>query len=529
MNDGRSDRTAVLAIAALIIVNAMLFLMSRGQTYVHIDAIAHVNKARGLFDNFTPGLKQLGTIWLPLQHVLMAPLAWFDTLWANGAAGSILSAVCFIGASWFLFSTAHLWTGARSIAWLAFLFFALNPRLIYLFTTPMTEPLMIVCAAGLTCYLTRWAKTGSWKPFAMAALFVFAGTLARYEGWVLAAAMVPLIALVSRRERIASTILFAGAAAAGPMLWMLFNMAYFEDPLIFTYGKGSARDYAMDYFLRTGSTFAAAGNWAESVRTYFINVAYSVNPAILWMAIACLLFIWTRWARGQWRISLIILVSALAPFAYYVVNLYSNMIPILMPGLVESEPQSIFNVRYGSVMAATAPLLAAVLLDLVFRQADRHRAYSLLLLTPLFIPDPIPAASLERMDAQLTENLFYVEGIHNQSFWMPPFVDVANRLKSDIDQKSDGSSFILTNTRVVHPVVWATAIPMRRFITEMNKDRWDQNLNEIDSGIRWVITEEGDQLWHARGEFLQREFVEVARAKMPSTGTVHLYRRRSPN
>ena len=48
----------------------------------HIDAIAHVNKARGLFDNFKPGLRQLGRQHLerdrPIErghglHVLVPP------------------------------------------------------------------------------------------------------------------------------------------------------------------------------------------------------------------------------------------------------------------------------------------------------------------------------------------------------------------------------------------------------------------------------------------------------------------------
>ena len=84
---------------------------------------------------------------------------------------------------------------------------------------------------------------------------------------------------------------------------------------------------------------------------------------------------------------------------------------------------------------------------------------------------------------------------------------------------------MLTNTRIVHVVVWRTAIPMRRFVTEMNKERWLQNLRSIDPGVRWVIVEEGDQLWNAQGKFLETNFVEVAAAKTPSTRVVHLYRR----
>jgi hypothetical protein len=62
----------VAIIAAVISINAFLYFSVHGQTYVHIDAIAHVNKARGLVDNFELGLRNLGTVWLPLPHLLAA-------------------------------------------------------------------------------------------------------------------------------------------------------------------------------------------------------------------------------------------------------------------------------------------------------------------------------------------------------------------------------------------------------------------------------------------------------------------------
>src|SRR5262245_25645335 len=238
----KNDRLLVGTSSALIIVNAFLFLLSRDLTFVHIDAIAHVNKARGLFDNVTPGLRQLGSIWLPLPHLLIVPFTAIDSLWRSGTAGSLLSIACFIGTSIFLYSIGYVWTGARFVGWMAFLCFALNPRLIYLFTTPMTEPLMVFCAAGLFYYLLRWAEESRWKFFAMASLMVFAGTLTRYEGWALAATAVVMVPFLAKRQRVASTILFAGAAVTGPLLWMLYNMFYFDDPLMFAYGRGSARD-----------------------------------------------------------------------------------------------------------------------------------------------------------------------------------------------------------------------------------------------------------------------------------------------
>src|SRR5262249_24863462 len=117
------------------------------------------------------------------------------------------------------------------------------------------------------------------------------------------------------------------------------------------------------------------------------------------------------------------------------------------------------------------------------------------------------------------------EAIHNQSFWMPPFVDVAKKLKADMDTRNDQSGLVLTDTRIVHVVVWATGIPMRRFLTEMNKTRWTSNLASIRPEVEWVITEEGDQLCHPNAGFLQKNFVEGGSEKSDSTGRVHLYRR----
>jgi len=241
---GNRDDVLIGVLASVLIVNAFLFFLWRDQTFVHIDAIAHVNKARGIFDNLTPGLRQLGTVWLPLPHILILPFVWIDAFWRNGAAGSFVSVLCYIGTSIFLFRTGYAWTGSRMAGWIAFLLFALNPRLIYLFSTPENEPLMVLCATGLLYYMVRWTEDESWKAFAMASLMAFAGTLTRYEGWAIAATMVVLVPFLARKQRIASTILFTGAAVAGPMLWMLFNMIYFDDPLMFAYGLGSAVAYA---------------------------------------------------------------------------------------------------------------------------------------------------------------------------------------------------------------------------------------------------------------------------------------------
>jgi hypothetical protein len=509
----------VAAISFLLIVAAFLFFFAQDQTFVHIDAIAHVNKARNLFDKIEPGLQQLGTIWLPLPHLLMAPLAAIDPLWRTGIAGSVISILSFSGTSILLFLTGLEWTGSLVVGWLAFFLFALNPHLIYLFTTPENEPLMIFCAAGLLCYLVRWSQDENWKDFALAAVFVFAGTWTRYEGWALAAMATVLIPIVTRKNKVAASIIFAGAAVAGPMLWMLFNHIYFEDPIAFIWSAGSAQSYAAQ------TTFITAGKWWDSASLYFMDAAYCLNPMQIWLAIAGIISSLMFISRKYWRPTVILIGGCITIFAFYTINLYLNIVPISLPGMLENDPHSVMNVRYGSVMAAAVPLFAAQFVFVIWRQVERRRAYSLLLLAPLFLPDPLPNATHEPMSRQFTENLFYVEAIHNQSFWMPPFVEIAKKLKSDIEARNGQPGLILTNTRIVHVVVWATGIPMRRFVTEMNKRLWESNLANIRPNVQWIITEEGDQLWHTHAALLQQNFIEVASAKGETTGRVHLYRR----
>ena len=52
--------------------------------------------ARRVFDSATPGLAQIGTMWLPLPHVLMWPFIWNDFLWRTGLAGAFAAMPCFI-------------------------------------------------------------------------------------------------------------------------------------------------------------------------------------------------------------------------------------------------------------------------------------------------------------------------------------------------------------------------------------------------------------------------------------------------
>jgi hypothetical protein len=66
--------TAIAAATVALISMAALFLTHHaGWTLYYGDAEAHLNHARRIWDSQTPGWEQLGTVWLPLPHLLMLP------------------------------------------------------------------------------------------------------------------------------------------------------------------------------------------------------------------------------------------------------------------------------------------------------------------------------------------------------------------------------------------------------------------------------------------------------------------------
>src|SRR5271168_4885409 len=87
----------VLAFLAVwVSVFSFLFYYRHEEVLLYGDAVAHINIARRVFDSKTPGLLQLGTVWLPLPHLLILPFIVSKQMWQTGAGGSIPSMAGFV-------------------------------------------------------------------------------------------------------------------------------------------------------------------------------------------------------------------------------------------------------------------------------------------------------------------------------------------------------------------------------------------------------------------------------------------------
>src|SRR5438105_9338455 len=151
----RWDREAALLawLATCISILSFLVYLRRGDVLLYGDAVAHINIARRVFDSQTPGLLQLGTVWLPLPHLLMLPFLVSRGLWQSGIGASIPSMIAHVFSVTGIFRLVQITLpnfreererlGPRFAAWFAAAAFALDPNLIYLQTTAMTEPIYL--------------------------------------------------------------------------------------------------------------------------------------------------------------------------------------------------------------------------------------------------------------------------------------------------------------------------------------------------------------------------------------------------
>src|SRR5215475_8876367 len=86
----------LLWLTGCISLLSFFYYFQRGDVLLYGDAVAHINIARRVFDSRTPGLLQLGTVWLPLPHLLMIPLLLSDSAWQSGIGGSIPSMTAYV-------------------------------------------------------------------------------------------------------------------------------------------------------------------------------------------------------------------------------------------------------------------------------------------------------------------------------------------------------------------------------------------------------------------------------------------------
>src|SRR3972149_11888665 len=271
------DRVAtekgVLILSATLAVAATAYSYFHGYVAAYGDAESHLNIAKRVVDSLTPGFAQLGGIWLPLPHILVLPFVYFDIFWRSALAGSIVSGIAFVVSALYIYKTTQLLTKNTGASFLASLIFILNPNVLYLQSTPMTELPLIVFFVLSTYYFILFMEEGELYPLIISALFGLFATLSRYDGWALVLMEAGILFLYyfwgrKFQKFEGRVILFATLAFFGIFLWLLWSFLILGDPLYFTHSQFSANSQQMGWLAK--GQLPAYHDIAVSLEYYFV-------------------------------------------------------------------------------------------------------------------------------------------------------------------------------------------------------------------------------------------------------------------
>jgi hypothetical protein len=498
---------AVALLATGMSVAFYAWYASRGLTLAYNDAISHMMIARSVLASRHPGLSQLGSVWPPLAHVLMLPLIWNDTLFRAGFAGSLPSMVAYVVASVYMYRLGRLLFTSRVAGLVAALVFMLNPSMLYMQATPMTE-LDLNCALVLAVYYAmHWAQVEHPADLVKSAGAAAAATLVRYDGWALAAALALLVGYVAwrrwgRRGAESHLLLYGILAFAGCAGWLLYQQVIFGNALLFFTGPYSAQ-----------SQFNRDALRADTYHNPVLS-AHVYGQAVLdgaWWPLAALSVVglaWWVWCHGR-RLRAAPAYSVLSPFAFNCLSMVMGITSLWTPEIAISGSRGYFNERFFLVMIPAIALFLAYLavqrrvllvavlgLTLVF-------AVSQTALAPAYVlGDPL-------MGANAGGRVQYEQAAH----WL-----AAHYYGGEV----------LVSYSPSAPLVFDTGLPDHDFIFDGDRSEFQEALAHPERYVTWVVidTRADDPVWLALGhrQDWRRHFVLRA-----TIGTTLVYERAGGN
>jgi hypothetical protein len=489
-----------LAIAAIVAVAgaaAAYHYHQLGLTLAHYDARAHLVVARRILDSLTPGWQQIGAVWLPLPHLLNMLPVQVDAFYRNGMSGvaiSILSMALGAGSlAWLLLRT----TGSITAALTGAALLLMNPNVLYLQSTPMTEPLLF----GLTLFAvaaTAWwvlppeggshgvpAEAGNhteqvWLPPSggttsrtphpaprhakLAGVALVAACLTRYEAWPITAAILGLALLVMLRR--GEPWLPALTDVARLALWPAIAIVVFSANSRWVVGSWFVSN---DFFVP--ENVEAMGRplvaW-EQLREGLVELAGPWLPRAGYLGAALVTWAWVRSAQRAPLFLLLALVAAAA---------------VPMTAYMQGHP---FRIRYDAPLVIASAALAAGGIAVLWRPL---RPFVAALLLILVVRDAWPLDRDAPLVVESQREARNMEGRRAITAYLQSHYD------DDVIMMSMGSL-----GHYMHDLSLA-GFDIKHFLHEGNGEIWRFAMLEPRGHAGWLIiegsAEGGDALHHA--------------------------------
>ncbi|HBC72803.1 MAG: Glycosyl transferase family 2 [Candidatus Amesbacteria bacterium GW2011_GWB1_47_19] len=460
--------TACLVLLILISIGAWIFYFRQNLTLSYNDARSHLNIARRMVDSLQPGFAQIGSVWLPLFHILELPLVSNDYLWHSGIAGSLISMVSYVLGGIYLVRISGKLRFSTPAVIISLAVYCLNPNLIFLQTTPMTESLLLFLTIASVFYLLSWTEDLNTSSLVKAAFFTFLTTITRYDGWFLLAYMGLAVAYIGKQKKgwifaQGNFFLFCTLAGFGIVLWLFWNRIIFGDFFYFVTGPFSAKAQqdAIMYQLGLATKF----DFIYSLFVYLFTIRYNLGT---WILILSLAGSGMFFSSGRYsRMVKVAVAALLTPFVFNVTSLFFGHSVIYLPDL---PPYTWFNDRYGVMMLPAAALAIGFL-------AGRKKVFAALALAVIVIQFALMYTG---------NNIITIEdGVRGAS---GEYLDDA----AAWIQNHAPEGLILVAASSNDALLFRSGLPLRRFITEGVRRYWDVALAEPSAYAAYVISHRGD-------------------------------------
>ena len=463
------ETAAAIALLSLWSAAWVWFFYRGGYLAYYGDAEAHLNIARRILDSRTPGYDEIGSVWLPLPHVLTMLWARHDALWRTALAGSAVSGISFVLAGAFLFAAARRVFEHRTAAVAATLLFAANPNVLYLQSTAMNEPLFMAALMAVL-YFTVWFRDAqgwrAWVAVCCAGIAALCGTLTRYEGWFLIPFATLYVLVAAQRRRVEKAALFAAVACLGPLYWFGHNWWCCSNVLDFYNGPYAARA------IQGTAHYPGFADWAKAWLYFRTAVRWCAGAPLAWLGAAGLVASLAA-PKARWPALLLVL-----PGVFYVWSMHSSGgTPIFVPDL---WPSSYYNSRYGLALFPALAFGAAVLVSLVPARAQRVAAAAVVLAAAM------PWLIHPRPDAWITWKESQVNSEARRAWTREAAAYLAPRYRR--------GSGIITTFGDITGIFRAAGIPLRETLTWDNWPLWPAAVARPDLFLweEWAVVMGGD-------------------------------------
>ena len=493
------EETFPVALAALLLaLIALLICFSRGYLLLYGDAVAHLGIARRILDSHNPGLVQLGGVWLPLPHLLMLPFVQQMGWWQNGLAGAWPSLICYIlGAVGFYKLTRHMLVPRWAVA--ATAFYVLNPNLLYLATTAMTEPLFLALLIWTTLLTVecleavREARRGAVATRLVSlGLLIVAAVYTRYDGWILGAAVWCVISVALARRRdvwrqvVPSFACFTLLVIAGPIGWLAYNQHFFHDPLDFLRGPYSASAIekktaaaGSGHYRGWHDPFTALVYYSRAAQ---VDAAFWETGFLVMGAAVCGVALAVR--RRLALASLLLWI----PLPFYVYSVAYGSVPIFIPQL---WPFSYYNSRYGMELLPALALFGF----LAAQWVEARWSASQPMVKRLMQPVLLLLIALNVVGMTYRTPLVLKEAMNNST----TRVAFESALARQLLMFPPGATILMYNSDHVGALQDA-AIPLKQTINEGDYDSFHAALAAPAEHAAYVVAIEGDPVAKAVAE-----------------------------